>query len=291
MQRSLAHSLRTPVSKARLQSAGRVLTSTLLLVIVSSATANGADFSQSHVDQLIERTWRITNAVEQSVGSAVAIRQTEDQLVLLTAAHVVGKAKTVTIERFTRESYPRPSARYRAHVAVSDSLKDLAVLTATVSDDVPTLAICPANSAPTRKVAVLWCGCPRGTHPTATAARLTTTHRCLIPRYDSRGTRKLYKGGRRWEISGAPIPGQSGGPLIAADTGYLIGICSTRNSDTKGGFCHISDIHLIVAAAEKTRSRGSLFHAELRAADHEPRVRTSHTSVAATSERIASTAP
>jgi S1-C subfamily serine protease len=255
-------------------------------VIISSATAHGEDFSQSHVDQLIERTWRIANPVEQSVGSAVAIRQTDSQLVLLTAAHVVGKATTVTIERFTVESYPRPSASYQARVTVSDSLKDLAVLTATVSEDVPTLAICPTNSAPTRKVAVMWCGCPRGAHPTATTARLTTTHRCLIPRYDSNGTRKLYKGGRRWEISGAPIPGQSGGPLIAADTGYLIGICSTRNSDTKGGFCHITDIHQIVDAAATTTSGDSLFHAELGAAGHEPRVLPSHTPVATSSKRL-----
>jgi len=262
----------------------------MLLVILSSATTYGSDFSQSHVNQLIERTWRISNPVEQSVGSAVAIRQTDGQLVLLTAAHVVGKATTVTIERFTRESYPRAAARYRASVAVTDSLKDLAVLTATVLIKVPTLAICPASSTPTQKVPVMWCGCPRGSHPTATTARLTKTHRCLIPRYDSNGTRKLYKGGRRWEISGAPIPGQSGGPLIAADTGYLIGICSTRNSDTKGGFCHISDIHLIVDAAEKKPSRSSLLHAELRADEHEAPVLPSHTSVSKTTQRTTSIA-
>lgn len=182
---------------------------------------------QDEYERMLYPTVRITAGY--STGSGVIFyrkdAKEEDNIYILTAAHVVEDESEVTIELYN-------STIITASVIITDTSKDLALLCA--------LAVNPyfAHLAPENYQAYLfspvWAvGCSLGLKPRPSYGHLSA----------------LCDSVANWEISAPILPGNSGGPVYDARTYEVIGIAvwvkvyNGQLVTTMAGVVPIGEIH------------------------------------------------
>jgi hypothetical protein len=193
------------------------------------------DFSKEIQQAALLATVQVTNSAEGVDGSGVLLGSEGAFIYILTANHVVAKAKQVDVSIYSAGSYPRVDKAYReADVVARDARADLAVIRLTTRDTLPApLLLCPAGRAPAAKTfAVLSIGCQDRGVPLQLLDEVKAVR--VISKPKEAGKTKC------WETARAPIAGRSGGPLVDS-RGLLIGIASGM-SDAKGYYIHLDEI-------------------------------------------------
>jgi S1-C subfamily serine protease len=204
-----------------------------------------SDFPIAVQEKALHATLRLKNPATNGEGTAVRIKKIGPWIYYLTAAHVVGDAKSVDLECYDLKTYPKPTAKLVAvDVWRTFPEKDLAILRGTPLDDqvLVYLNVVPADKIPTKPgFPVLTLGCNQGQAPTFLADRVRESRRVHKPD----GTVGWY-----WETEKVPEVGRSGGPMI--DTrGFLIGVCS-GTSDKVGFYVEAREIRS--ALGKETRA-------------------------------------
>jgi S1-C subfamily serine protease len=213
----------------------------LALVLLCQCTAQvqpvaSEDFPRPLQEAAVSATVRVTNPVRGSGGSGVLIHRQGPYAYVLTAAHLVGKERSVEVSTFSARSYPKAEKTYRgAEVLARDPRADLAVLRLATREAPPGLLPLAAKSAAPRGKAfpALTVGCKSAGPPT--------------PALDVvKGVRRVSKPGEEgktlcWETATGQPGGRSGGPLLDRQ-GRLIGIASGVSSG-KGYYVHLDEVH------------------------------------------------
>jgi S1-C subfamily serine protease len=170
---------------------------------------------------------------ETSTGVALAVK--DGFAYVLTAQHAVSElASEREVHFFTRDEYPRPARRVRAvEVAARWANPDLALLKVKVgSEPVPTLRLAGPGQRPTAyPFGAVSVGCSNAAAPTCRAEEVTAKRLARRPG----GAIAFF-----WELSVAPVPGRSGGPLLD-DHGRVIGICAAGQG-VRGYYTHLDEI-------------------------------------------------
>jgi len=175
------------------------------VTIIKAAPVQEDPYQQEY-EEMLYPTVRITAG--DSIGSGVAIRYNEtlkhgnNETFILTAAHVVGNQSVVEVEFFS------PSVLQSATVVITDTVKDLALLTTDYTDytDIYKARLAPRNYQPYLFTPVWVVGCSLGLDPRPSSGEISAI--C----------------GSYWEVSAPILPGNSGGPVFNARTYEVIGI-------------------------------------------------------------------
>jgi S1-C subfamily serine protease len=213
-----------------------MLTVLLCLLPAQVPAVESKDFSKEVQQTAVTATVRIANVTEGADGSGVLLRHEGPHAYVLTANHVVGKAKQLRVHVFTAGSYPREAKTYQeVKVLARDARTDLAVLQVTTRDKLPApLAVCPLKQAPAVKgFAVLALGCRPGEEPRAVADTVQD-----IPLIRKPGEPAAVK---CWETAKAQGKGRSGGPLLDRQ-GRVLGVAS-GTSGGRGYYTHLRELH------------------------------------------------
>jgi hypothetical protein len=200
-------------------------------------------FSRVVQNMVLLATVRVQN--KGSEGSGVIVRQQGAFVYILTAAHMVEGADTVSVSTYSARSYPQPEKAYdQAQVIARAAGPDLALLRLATRDLMPgLLPLCPADKTPTEKdFPGLSCGVQTGQPPTCWADTVAGKKQVRKPNGQT---------SQVWELLREPAGGRSGGPLIDK-RGLLIGIGSGRN-DGKGYYAHLDEIYRFLKGSETGR--------------------------------------
>ena len=193
------------------------------------------NFSQEQQIKAIVATVSVVNEADKTQGSGAIVRQNGPFVYVLTAAHIVGGAETVSVSLFSAKSYPKPERVVkRAEVVARAKNSDVALLRFEMREPVPgVVSLCPLKLVPEDQAfPVLLAGCEQG-QPTCVEAAVQGKKQVRKPDVD---TATLI-----WEVGKKPPKGRSGGPLIDR-RGYLLGLCSGTSAQ-KGYYTHIDEIH------------------------------------------------
>jgi S1-C subfamily serine protease len=207
----------------------------LVLVFGEVPTVASRDFPKKAQTAAVAATVRVVNVTRKTEGSGVLVGQSGPFAYVLTAHHLVDGAKGLEVHTFSVNSYPKAAKVYRtAKVVAGAKVQDLALVQVPTRDKLPgVVQLCPARRAPRgRGFAALTVGCRAGKPP-----------RCLVVKVA--GKKRIRRPGEKeataaWEVSPAPEPGRSGGPLLSKE-GYLLGVASGA-SDEKGYFSHLEEV-------------------------------------------------
>jgi S1-C subfamily serine protease len=158
---------------------------------------------------------------------------------VLTASHLVGQARTVTLQTFTADSYPESaSINESAAVIARSEDADLAIIRFLADQNVPaSLQICPPQRIPeTVNFAAVTLGCGLNA-PTPEVLQVL-------------GKKRVSKGPDMdptlvWELSVEQESGRSGGPLVDQH-GFVLGILS-GTSEGRGFASHTEELHRFLA--------------------------------------------
>ncbi len=207
-----------------------------LVLMPGQITIPSRDFSKERQEAAVASTVRIINRSSDVEGSGIILGKKGPFVYILTAHHIVAKAKNLEVMTFSPGSYPKAQRVYRSArvLAEASDTRDLALLRLTTNDQMPGfLSLSPARLVPTGKdFKALTVGCSEGNAPT-----------CLV---DVVAGKKLVrragsgKGVPLWEVDRKHLEGRSGGPLVDK-AGYLLGVCSGTNKE-KTYFCHTEEI-------------------------------------------------
>jgi len=180
-----------------------------------------------------------------SVGSGVVVARAANrrQAYILTAAHTLDNAKSITVETFSLDHYPFPAHRFsEASVCLVawNAKSDLALLRLDTGGAVlQTLPLCPLDKLPSPPFAAIACGCSSG-EPQPLLWRIAVKS----------GGPVMHEGRRLdvWQTDGRePFNGESGGPL-ANSSGALLGVC-LMGSKNHGVYCHLHEIRRFLSTA------------------------------------------
>jgi S1-C subfamily serine protease len=204
-----------------------------LLVHADVETVPSREFSKEMQAAAATATVGVRNTAAGVDGSGVVVGRNGPFVYILTAHHLLDRAKGIEIAVYSARSYPRVEKTYTSAelLAVSPD-SDLALLRLATRDALPELRICTPSQAPEGKdFVVLTVGCDGGA-PT-----------CAVDRVKEK--KRVQKGKEEgsafcWETGVAPKAGRSGGPLLDRE-GRLIGVCSGAN-DGKGYYAHLEEI-------------------------------------------------
>jgi S1-C subfamily serine protease len=207
-----------------------------LLLIPGQLAVPSRVFSKERQEAAVAATVRIADRARDVEGSGIILGKKGDFVYILTAHHLVARAKNLEIATFSSESYPKVHRVYRSArvIAGAGDARDLALIRLTTTDRMPgSASLCPTRLVPTRKdFEALTVGCSEGKAPT-----------CLA---DVVAGKKLVRRGAAsksvplWEVGRKHLEGRSGGPLVDR-AGYLLGVCSGTNKE-KTYFCHTEEI-------------------------------------------------
>lgn len=193
-------------------------------------------------------------------GVVVAPPSSHRETYVLTAAHTLIDAQSVTVEAFSLDQYPFPAHRFTrssARLVGADRVADLALLSlqggTRILQPVP---ICPLDKQSAPPFAAVACGCSLGEpQPLLWTVSVESAVVGL-----EQGRRSMW-----WQTSGRdPFQGESGGPLVTP-SGLLIGIC-LRAGANHGEYAHLEEIHRFLSATAGRTASGM----ELRPAGTRP---------------------
>ena len=188
-----------------------------------------------------------------STGSGVIFYHegTKDtkNIYVLTASHVVGDNSDVRCEIWDGDGYPpdgRAGTIYDARVVITDTLKDLALITIHNSSLIThtySATLAPRNYTPYLFRPVYTIGCSLG----------------LTPR-PSQGIISVIED-TYWEVSSPILPGNSGGPVYDSKTFEVIGIAvwvriyKDQLITTMGGIVPINQVYEFLESIESKKLR------------------------------------
>jgi len=213
------------------------------------------EFPRVLQEKALGATLRLINPTEKNnQGTAVRIKRLRSgRVYYLTAAHILGEAKTVDLEGFKSASYPKVEIELKSVDVIqrwdneNDANKrlrnvDLALLEGTENELNPCLNVVLQDKIPKSvPFLAITLGCSGGEPPVFVLDRVTGRGVFVKP------------GGNRgefWQTEKPPIVGKSGGPLIDA-SGYLVGICSGTAGNAGGQFGYYVDAEIIREAVAR----------------------------------------
>jgi S1-C subfamily serine protease len=199
--------------------------------------AMGADpaseFPRTVRDSGVAATAKVVNAADGVDGSGVVIQKSGQHAYLLTACHVVPKARTVEVlvagSGTGNESKPGKSTKLKAEVLARSPEADLAVLRLPSEGAPSALPVAPAGTKPKLAVSVGW---EKGESPTALDESLKDKVRLKRP--GEMGTVWC------WETVRKQAAGRSGGPLVD-EMGRVVGLASGHDGEA-GYYVHADEI-------------------------------------------------
>lgn len=183
----------------------------------------------------IEACPRIVNqAGDRSVGTGVVIGVRDGYAYILTALHVAVDPEEREVQFFTRKSYPVPSRKLRGvRVIARYPETDTAVLKLSIGENPPAvLPLAGVGQRPKRfPFDAVSVGCSNGKLPTCRGEQVTGKK--LVRRQNDIAA--FF-----WELTDAPLPGRSGGPLLDSQ-GRVIGLCAAAR-DRRGYYTHLDEL-------------------------------------------------
>ncbi|MCI0684042.1 MAG: serine protease [Gemmataceae bacterium] len=227
----------------RLPSPGMSMLTTWLMAALASASwaqtpaeiPEVARIPEAVRQRAVAATVRV--AAAKSDGLGVIVGSSGPSFYILTAAHVVEGADTVTVEAL--DPGAGKTVRRFAGVRVLARTKDgtdLALLRLTApADALASLRVCPPGTAPRARQ-----------FPALALASTAATAMGRCEPVTVAGRVKVRRPGAEhavlcWEINRRPLQGDSGAALVD-ERGRVIGICSGA-SGKKGYFAHLESIH------------------------------------------------
>jgi len=160
---------------------------------------------QKLYDELLYPVVRITTT--DGIGSGVIISATDSTDLILTAAHVVENYSAVSVTVYSYNNNKQSIlCVLNASVVLTDTNKDLALLSVLCDSVVKTAKLAPKDYVPFLFNPVYAVGCSLGLPPRPSQGIITSINN------------------KSWEISAPILPGNSGGPVYDANTHKVIGI-------------------------------------------------------------------
>jgi hypothetical protein len=183
-------------------------------------------------DKAVAATVKVVNVAEERQGSGVIIRRHGPHVYVLTANHVVAKAKK--LELHVRREKGEPKVYRSATVLAGSPQADLAIIRLASSDDFPVaLPVCEKGKGPrARSFQAISAGWPK---VEATAQEEKVKQKVLLRRPGEKESVWSYETERK------PTHGRSGGPLVDA-AGRVLGVASGHDA-AAGYFTHFDEIH------------------------------------------------
>jgi S1-C subfamily serine protease len=173
-------------------------------------------------------------SITSESGTGVTVGVRDGFAYILTARHVVPEAGPRELHYFTPQSYPARSRVVRdGNVEIRLPTPDLALIRVPIGHDpVPVVKLAgPGQRPKSFPAAMLSIGCNDGGAPTVRGESIQAKR--LVRRPDDRVA--FF-----WETPTPPVPGRSGGPLIAPN-GTVVGLCSA-SQDGRGYYTHLDEI-------------------------------------------------
>jgi S1-C subfamily serine protease len=204
----------------------------VVLTLAVLAPLAAGDVPKPVRDRAAAATVKVVSPADVAEGSGVLVGRNGPLAYLLTANHVVAKAKTAEVRvRVKGMTRPYPAAEVLARSADAD----LAVLRFTAGGELPApLQLLPASAKadpfPLAAVSVGWV---KGDAPAAADETVRAKVRIRKPGETASAW--------HWETAGRPTPGRSGGPLVDA-AGRLLGVANGHD-DKAGYYAHADEIH------------------------------------------------
>ena len=191
---------------------------------------------QTEYEEMLYPTVRISTTT--GTGSGVIFETTDEhrltQIYILTAAHVVEDEITVNIELYN-------SAIITGTVVITDTDKDLALISVLCDFAVKPARLAPQNYTAHLFTPVYTIGCSLGLSPRPSAGMITAINK------------------DNWEVSSPILPGNSGGPVYDARTFEVIGIAvwvrvyNGQLVTTMAGVVPIDEIYKFIDEYERTK--------------------------------------
>ena len=184
---------------------------------------------------------RVENPVDRSGGSGVVFAVRGNFVYVLTAAHIVKNAQSVSIQTFSKGEFPKPVKTYSWSAVVASSAdNDIAVVRFSTRDSAPMpLRLAPESFAlPDHPIDCITVGCNEvDSPPTCKATRILSAKR--VKRNPSEPDSLV------WEAETSSVEGRSGGPIL--DQEYRVLGIASGNSEGKGYFCHLKAVYRLLA--------------------------------------------
>jgi S1-C subfamily serine protease len=202
-----------------------------LLLAADSPTAD--DFPASARKAAIAATVRVAIPETGGLGSGVVVRRSGPHVYILTAAHVVGKARQTEVHVPQPGKAGKPRAYRGALVLAASASGDVAILRLPASAGLPEpVPLAPAAAGAKVPALALSVGWATGDAPTALSE--VVRRKVLITRPGE--TTSVWC----WETRRRQARGRSGGPLLSP-AGRVIGLASGHDGEW-GYYTHLEEI-------------------------------------------------
>lgn len=182
-------------------------------------------------------TLRVSNSTNAMTGSGVIVAAKKPFVYAITAQHIVGSARSLKVQTFSEDSYPKASEEFVATVLATSATADLALIRYVSASVSPRpLPIAGERTYVNNSFLAFSAGCSDASPPTCVSDNVT---RRLQVRREDRTIATM------WETQNGSTVGRSGGPLLD-ERGSIVGIASGV-SEGKGYYTHLSAIHRFVS--------------------------------------------
>lgn len=186
--------------------------------------AAAAEFPKDVRERGAEATVQVISKADDQIGSGVLIMRHGPHAYVLTAYHVVERAKNANV-RFVG------GKMLQAEVLARSVETDLAILRLENSDKLPrAIALALPKAKPTQVISLGW---PKGDAPSSLEEMIKSKVQVRRP-----GAEKSVWS---WEVARKPAQGCSGGALLDR-AGTVVGIASGHDGDV-GYFVHVDEVH------------------------------------------------
>jgi S1-C subfamily serine protease len=202
-----------------------------LTLLLSADSPAAEELSASARKAAIAATVRVAIPETGGRGTGVVVRRSGPHVYILTAAHVVGKARQAEVHVAQADKASKPKVYRGAVVLASSASADVAILRLPADAGLPAPVPLAAEAAkvPPRAVSVGWA---TGDAPTALSE--VVRRKVLITRPGE--TTSVWS----WETKRRQARGRSGGPLLGP-TGRVIGLASGHDGEW-GYYTHLEEI-------------------------------------------------
>jgi S1-C subfamily serine protease len=209
-----------------------------VFAFVLSLTFPTADPSDDTMTLARQACVRITETASGRSGSGAIVGRRDGSIYILTAAHVIAKAKEIRVVPFPASDYPKPDKTLNdAIVLIESAGPDLALIRVPDRE----LKLTPMSFAIKTEAAGAFTGiavgCDAAGIPDARSEKIAGKRLLKRKNGDS-----VFA----WETEKRPDHGRSGGPLLD-EQGRLLGIC-LGTQDDKGYYCHTDEIRAVLKA-------------------------------------------
>lgn len=195
----------------------------------------------------IKVNYQEAGSVITDYGTGTVIHRIGNDILILTCGHVFrdsqGQARIELDLGFDGGDSKRTVAGQL--VMFDAGAPDVAIISATTDFPVQPVAIADINYAPTSGSQVFTVGCDQGAPATVRRGQYLSTSMCGQP--IARGEVDRDPPARKYDVTGRPVVGRSGGGLFSED-GKLIGVCNAAViEENQGVYSAIVNVHQLLA--------------------------------------------